>query len=74
MIERILTKWTFSRVLYLIMGIAAIIYSIRSHQWFGVAFGGYFAAMGLFAIGCAAGKCFAGSCAVKPKYKSTIEM
>jgi hypothetical protein len=55
--ERILTNWTFARALYLIIGIAVIIQSVMSHQWFGVAFGGYFASMGLFAFGCAAGNC-----------------
>ena len=69
--ERILTNWTFSRALYLIIGIAVIIQSIMSKQWFGVAFGGYFASMGLFAFGCAAGNCFGSSCATEPKQKST---
>jgi len=63
--ERILTNWTFARALYLIMGIAVIIQSVMSHQWFGVAFGGYFASMGLFAFGCAAGNCFGGSCSTE---------
>ena len=67
--ERILTNWTFTRALYLIMGIAVIIQSIMSHQWFGVALGGYFASMGLFAFGCASGNCY-----VAPKQKtSTIQ-
>lgn len=70
--ERILTNWTFARVLYLIMGIAVIIQSVISQQWFGVAFGGYFASMGLFAFGCAAGNCFGGHCTVEPRKKSTI--
>jgi hypothetical protein len=69
--ERILTNWTFARALYLIMGIAVIIQSVMSQQWFGVAFGGYFAAMGLFAFGCAAGNCFGGNCSTEPKQKST---
>ncbi len=71
--ERILTNWTFTRVLYLIIGSAIIIQSIMSQQWFGVAFGGYFASMGLFAFGCAAGNCFGGSCEVEPKNKSNIQ-
>ena len=71
--ERILTNWTFTRVLYLIIGIALIIQSVMSQQWFGVALGGYFASMGLFAFGCAAGNCFAGSCEVEPKQKSIIQ-
>jgi hypothetical protein len=53
------------------MGIAVIIQSVMSQQWFGVAFGGYFASMGLFAFGCAAGNCFGGNCAVEPKQETT---
>jgi hypothetical protein len=68
--ERILTNWTFARALYLIMGIAVIIQSVMSHQWFGVAFGGYFASMGLFAFGCAAGNCFGGNCATETPQKT----
>ncbi len=71
--ERILTNWTFTRALYLIMGIAVIVQSVMSQQLFGVAFGGYFAAMGLFAFGCAAGNCFGGSCEIEPKQKSIIQ-
>ena len=65
--ERILSNWTFSRALYLVFGIVLIIQSAMSHQWFGVVFGGYFSAMGLFAFGCAAGNCFGGNCKVEPK-------
>lgn len=60
--ERIFTNWTFSRMLFLIMGVMVIVQSAMSHQWFGILFGGYFAAMGLFAFGCAAGGCFGGNC------------
>jgi len=59
--ERILTHWTFTRMLYLIIGIAVIVQSVIIHQWIGIAFGGYFASMGLFAYGCAAGNCFGGN-------------
>jgi len=58
MINRISTNWTFTRVIFLIMGITVIVHSVSTHQWFGIAFGSYFAAMGLFAIGCAAGNCY----------------
>jgi len=69
--ERILTNWTFMRALYLVMGVAVIVQSVMSQQWFGVVFGGYFASMGLFAFGCAAGNCFGGNCATEPKQQST---
>ncbi len=68
--ERILTNWTFTRALYLVMGIAVIVQSVINQQWFGVAFGGYFASMGLFAFGCAAGNCYGGNCATQTKNKS----
>lgn len=67
--DRILTNWTFKRVLYLAMGITFIIQSVLSQQWFGVAFGGYFASMGLFAFGCAAGNCYGGYCVTEPEQK-----
>jgi hypothetical protein len=68
--ERILNNWTFMRALYLLMGITVIVQSVINQQWFGLAFGGYFASMGLFAFGCAAG-----NCATEPIQKSntTIE-
>jgi len=68
--DRILTNWSFTRVLYLIMGIVVIVQSVMSHQWFGVAFGGYFASMGLFAFGCASGNCFNGNCTTEVTNKS----
>lgn len=52
------------------MGITFIIQSVLSQQWFGVAFGGYFASMGLFAFGCAAGNCYGGNCVTEPEQKS----
>jgi hypothetical protein len=71
--KRILANWTFVRILYLLMGLFVIVQSAISRQWLGILFGGYFASMGLFAFGCAAGNCFGGSCAVDPKRKTTIQ-
>lgn len=70
--ERILTNWTLTRGFYLIAGIFVVIQSIMSQQWFGIAFGGYFAAMGLFAFGCASGNCAGGNCSTESK-QSTKE-
>ena len=70
--DRILTNWTFTRALYLLMGIALIVQSVMSKQWFGVAFGGYFASMGLFAFGCAAGNCLRENYVAEPPQKSHI--
>lgn len=71
--QRILTNWTFTRALFLVVGITVIVQSVLSQQWFGAIFGGYFAAMGLFAFGCASGNCFGGNCSVEPKQKSNIQ-
>ncbi|HLV42361.1 MAG TPA: hypothetical protein VKY37_08790 [Brumimicrobium sp.] len=68
--ERILTNWSFVRALYLIMGTMVIVQSVMSQHWLGVAFGGYFASMGLFGFGCASGSCYGGSCSTDPKEKS----
>ncbi|MBK7883904.1 MAG: hypothetical protein IPJ81_08925 [Chitinophagaceae bacterium] len=68
--QRLLTKWTFTRVLYIIMGGFVIIQSIMIRQWPGVALGSYFASMGLFAFGCASGNCFSGNCEAGPQQKS----
>jgi hypothetical protein len=70
--ERILTNWTFTRAFYLIMGIFVIVQSFMVQQWFGIAFGGYFAAMGFFAFGCASGNCVGGNCSAEPK-QTTID-
>ena len=67
--NRILTNWTFMRALYLLMGIAVIIQSVKSQQWFGILIGAYFASMGLFAFGCAAGNCYGGNCSIQPEQK-----
>jgi hypothetical protein len=65
--ERLLTNWTLTRAFYLIAGLFVIIQSIMSQQWIGIAFGGYFAAMGLFAFGCASGNCIGGNCSTESK-------
>ncbi|HOJ91757.1 MAG TPA: hypothetical protein PLH86_11685 [Saprospiraceae bacterium] len=58
MIKRVLNNWTFTRALYLILGVFVIVQSVMLHQWVGALLGAYFASMGLFAFGCAAGNCF----------------
>jgi hypothetical protein len=72
--ERILTNWTFTRAFYLIMGIFVIVQSFMVQQWFGIAFGGYFAAMGLFAFGCASGNCIGGNCSTEPKQNTIVDV
>lgn len=68
--ERIRTNWTFTRGLYLLIGVSVIIESAVQQQWFGVLFGGYFASMGLFAFGCAAGNCGGGPVSTGPRQQT----
>jgi hypothetical protein len=64
---RISTGWNFRRVLFLLAGSVIIVQSAIMHEWIGMLMGGYFASMGLFALGCAAGNCFTGNdCETKP--------
>ena len=58
---RISTGWNFRRVLFLLAGSVIIVQSAIMHEWIGMLMGGYFASMGLFALGCAAGNCFTGN-------------
>lgn len=55
--RNIIRGWTFSRILYAGVGLAIMADSIINQQWIGILLGGYFAAMGIFAFGCAAGNC-----------------
>lgn len=59
--ERILTGWTFQRALFILMGAFIIIQAVQSNEWMGILLGGYFASMGIFGFGCAAGACNYGS-------------
>ena len=64
--DRILKNWTFSRGLYLVIGSGLGIEGLMSQNWPGLLIGLYFASMGLFAFGCAAGNCHGGTCEVEP--------
>jgi hypothetical protein len=72
--ERILTGWTFTRALYGIMGVTIIFQSWIHHEWLGVLFGGYFASMGIFAFGCAAGNCIGGNYPVETMQNTKEEI
>jgi len=65
--RRILRGWTFVRALYTLVGLFIIIQSFVEHEWIAILFGGYFASMGIFGLGCAAGNCFGGACYTEPK-------
>lgn len=56
--ERLLTGWTFMRVLYLVMGITLVIQAIMAHQYAMSFLGVYFAAMSILGVGCMGGQCF----------------
>lgn len=55
--ERILKNWSIIRVVYILLGGMIIVQSVLSSEWLLVAFGSYFAVMGIFAFGCASGNC-----------------
>lgn len=59
--QRILNGWNFRRILFLLAGSAIIVQSAIIHEWIGILMGGYFASMGLFALGCAGGNCLIGN-------------
>ncbi len=71
--ERILTGWTVTRILYLVMGIAVMVQGLTEQVYWGIAFGAYFAAMGLFNFGCAAG-CYGGNYYTGTKHKTKNEI
>lgn len=69
--ERLIKGWTFTRILYLIMGIIIVIQAALQQQWYGMVLGLYFLAMGLFSLGCASGACYGESCDVKLKERKS---
>lgn len=72
----ILTNWTITRLLYLIMGVLLVVQSVYEQQYFGLAFGAYFMAMGIFNFGCAAGGCYGNACSIDARQKpddNTVE-
>jgi len=56
--QRLLSGWTFMRVLYLIMGATLVIQAIMAHQYAISLLGLYFVAMSLLGIGCMGGQCY----------------
>lgn len=71
--ERILSNWNLRRILYLAMGIAVIVQGIHDKEWVWLLPGAYFASMGLFGFGCAAGNCYGGSCQVQDSKKQKTQ-
>ncbi len=56
-LPRFLNNWNARRTIYIIVGIFITVQSAMLSQWFGLIFGAYFTAMGLFGFGCASGNC-----------------
>ncbi len=56
--QRILTNWSFTRALYLVLGLIIAIEAFINGQWLGIVLGGYMTSMGVFAFGCASGSCY----------------
>lgn len=58
-VKQLLFKgWSFSRILFLALGILILIESIEGEMWFGIVIGAAFLLMGLFRLGCANGNCY----------------
>jgi hypothetical protein len=74
MMKKITTGWTFTRAIFLILGGLMVAQAFFEKQWFGVAIGSYFAAMGLFSFGCAAGNCYGGNCTVDNEQKRNTDV
>ena len=71
MLQRIVKGWTITRAIYIVIGTLVIFQSVENKEWIGILFGGYFAAMGLFAFGCASGNCYGSNC--RPESNKTIK-
>ena len=56
--EQIISGWNLQRGIFLTVGIITIFESIINQEWIGIIFGGYFASMAIFKIGCASGNCY----------------
>jgi hypothetical protein len=71
--QRILSPWSFTRWLYLAMGITIGIQAIMVAQLFGLLLGVYFTSMAVFGFGCASGNCFVPVTKQKPDQDSVVE-
>lgn len=72
--QRILSGWTFMRILYLIIGITLVIQSIMAHQYGMALLGVYFSAMSVLGIGCMGGNCNIQSNQTKPNLTNAQEV
>ena len=63
--RRVLSNWSFLRLLYAVMGAGLLYYSVTERQWLGIIIALYFLAMCVFAIGCATGNFVGDECEVE---------
>ena len=54
---RLFNGWTITRAIYVAIGGVVLVDAVPKSEWIGMLLGGYLAAMGLFAFGCAGGNC-----------------
>jgi hypothetical protein len=66
MLKRIITGWTWTRWAFMSIGILMIIHAGLDEEWLFTLPGFYFAAMGIFGLGCASGSCSNNTCKGKP--------
>lgn len=57
LINRLKYNWTFTRILFVAMGITILIQAFMMMQWPGIFLGVYFLSMGVLGLGCAGGNC-----------------
>jgi hypothetical protein len=65
--NRIFKNWTWTRSIYLIIGLWVMIQGAIDGNYIGIVLGAWPAVMGFFGIGCASGNCATGSCEVSPE-------
>lgn len=57
LLKRVLTGWTFTRMVYTAVGLYIVVQAMADREWAFLPLGLYFASMGVFAFGCAGGHC-----------------
>lgn len=55
--QRISRGWTFSRIVFVILGSLIVIQAVEQAHWAIMLVGLYFASMGVSGFGCAGGNC-----------------
>ncbi|UJH89654.1 hypothetical protein LZ575_11205 [Antarcticibacterium sp. 1MA-6-2] len=66
--KRIFSGWTWTRWVFVIIGLLMVIHAGLDGEWAFTLPGLYFAGMGVFGLGCASGSCANNACEVKPDH------